>query len=252
MKKIFISFLITTLLMSGCVSADIDANETQPNVRQNENMTAKNDDVSEEQVSYEIVHNNLTLWKNSIDTTWGRGFVGIKNTGNVNLYLSSGKFDIENPDGTLATTKDYINVYPQVITPGETAYYYMCTTMEELSLETEYKIVPKVDAKKATVELIRYGVSEVSIVDSSFLGVEVVARIENTGSETESMPKVAAILFDADGNPISCMMTYGDEFAPGEKQGVKATELSSHPDVTSSAVASYEIYAYPEQYQFDW
>ena len=77
-------------------------------------------------------------------------------------------------------------------------------------------------------------------------------RIENTSAEDVSMPKVAAILFASNGDPLACMMTYGDELAPGEKQGVKASALSYPPDISATDVASYEIYAYPEQFQFDW
>lgn len=249
MSKIIVFIAALCLFLAGCTS-EIPA-EISENTADGAQISAE-DSAESDNVSCEIVYNDLVLWKDTIDTTWGCGFVGVKNTGSTNLFMESGRFDIENADGTLATTEDYINVYPQVIAPGETAWYYMCTTVDGLSVGGEYTIVPKVNAKLATVDLIRYGVSEVNVTDTQYLGIEVTARIENTSAEDVSMPKVAAILFSSNGNPLACMMTYGDELDPGEKQGVKATALAYPPDISAADVASYEIYAYPEQFQFDW
>ena len=105
MRKIIVFIAALCFLLAGCTS-EIPAEITE-NTADGAQISAE-DSAESGNVSCEIVYNDLVLWKDTIDTTWGCGFVGVKNTGSTNLFMESGRFDIENSDGTLATTEDYI------------------------------------------------------------------------------------------------------------------------------------------------
>lgn len=255
--KIFTALLLSAAVLTACAGEDVPASEkvnaddTQTSQETQETEEAvETDPADEELVEYAISHNSLKIWENSIGTIWYQGIVEIENTGNTDLFLSSGKFDIENADGTLFASKDYISVYPQIIKPGEKAYYYDNSTLENADPSAEYKIVPKIEAKKSTTDQIYLASSEFRIEDTEYLGMKAIGRIENTTEEEQSLPKVVVVCYGSDGKPIEIMFTYGDTIAVGEKTGIEASPWTSPPDITAEDVADFAVYVYPDQYQW--
>lgn len=252
--KILVVLLLLAAL-TACTSGNTSASENEtytsaPTDSQELEEVIETEPIEEERVEYAITYNSLKLWENSIGTVWYQGIVEIENTGNTDLFLSSGKFDIENADGTLFASKDYVSVYPQIIKPGEKAYYYENSTLDNADPSAEYKIVPKIEADKSKTEQIYLASSEFRIEDVKYFGMKAIGRIENTTEEEQSLPKVAVICYDAEGNPIEIMFTYGDKIAPGEKTGIEASSLTSPPDITAEAVSDFAVYVYPDQFQW--
>ena len=199
--------------------------------------------------AYEIGEGEVRLWTNSIGTQWLSAAVPVKNTGEADLYLSSGTLDIENAEGKLIKTLEYVSVYPQVLKPGETAYYYEETTLDEATDGAGFKIVPHLNVSKSKVACIRFTVSEVEIKDETYGGAKVIGRVENTSNETQKLVYVAVNLYDKDGKLLAQQMTtISQDLAAGEKIGFEASNLGF--DFNAADVARYEIYAYPHQYQF--
>ncbi|MBQ5969842.1 MAG: hypothetical protein IJL52_06955 [Clostridia bacterium] len=202
-----------------------------------------------EGTNYEVLDGTVRTWKNSIGTTWISVAVPVKNTGNDNLYLSSATIDVEDADGKLVKTMDLVSVYPQVLLPGETAYYYDETTLEDMEPTDELVAIPHVAVEKAKVDCIRYEVTELAVKDGEYDGASVTGRVENTTDEAESSVYIVALLFDKNDNLIVQQVDILDnELQPGEKIGFKTTNLGF--DVKASDVARYEVYAFPHQYQF--
>lgn len=201
-------------------------------------------------IQYEITYNNIKVWENSIGTMKYQGIVEITNTGNTDLYLSSGKFDIENEDGALFASRDSISVYPQIIKPGEKAYYYDCSTLDNADSTASYKIVPKINAKEATKEQIYLTVSDFRLEDKKYGGLKAIGRVENTTDVDQTNSKVAVICYDSSGVPIAVIFSYADALAPGEKVGEELSESTVPPGVTASSVAEFTVYVYPHQYQW--
>ena len=46
------------------------------------------------------------------------------------------------------------------------------------------------------------------------------------------------------------MTIISDKIAAGGRMGFTATEMANLPNVTAASVASYDIYAFPYQFQF--
>ena len=206
---------------------------------------------TESSISYTISDSTLNTWVNSIDTTWVQVIEEITNTGTVPIYLSSGSYDLENSEGLIIAHETYISESPQVLAVGEKGYMYDSTTLDN-PVSGSITVVPNISAKKATIDCIRYPVSEVSLSDTSYLGIKAVGRIENTtGVDEDSMIYVEVVLLDSNNHPLGILIDIiTDDFLAGSKIGFEATNLTMPPSITTSDVASYRTYSYPYNYQF--
>lgn len=205
-----------------------------------------------EGAAWECTYQNARTYTNSIGATWVQAIVEITNTGSKNLYLSSGAYDLEDADGDLVAAQTLVSEYPSVLAPGEKGYMYEETTLDEYSGDGELSILPRPDVKEATVDLVRYETSEISVSNDTFGGIKVTGRVENTTAETaDGMVYIVAFFYDANGVPVGSAFTIlTEELAAGAKIGFEFTGFSLPDDVTADTVADTVVYAYPLQYQF--
>jgi len=168
------------------------------------------------------------------------------------LYLSSGAYDLEDANGALLHSGSMLSVYPQVIEPGEKAYYYEETTLDGVDdAGIEVNFLPRPDVAKAKVDNVRYPVTDVNLTDTDYFGIKATGRVENTSDETETMTKVVVILYNASDEPIGILFTYiMEDLAPGTKVGFEATAMSLPNDIIANSVVRFEAMAYPQQFQF--
>ncbi len=196
------------------------------------------------ETDYEITYMHNQMWVNSIGTTWTQTIIEITNTGSVPLYLGNVSYDLEDESGSLLATQSLVSVYPTVLDVGEKGYMYDETTFDGAPVDN-VTILPHIKAEKAKIDNVRYPVSDVKITDGTF-GLKVIGRIENNTAEDASMPEVAVVLFNADGEPIGLVFTYVMDGVPaGDKAGFEASGLTLPDSVTADAVADYVVFAYP-------
>lgn len=279
MKKrmnLLVFMIAAMVLLSGCnssggASTKSTENNTEPvaenietggddSASEKDNTEAsENDSISEEndieseknEKSYEITYQKSRAWTNSIETMWIQTIIEITNTGDSSLFLDSGAYDLEDADGKLITSRTMVSVYPQIIEPGEKAYYYEETTLDDPVDVEELVVIPRPDIKKSKTENIKLTTSDVEIKNDEYSGVKMIGRVENNTDEVQNMVYVSAILYDSDGNPIGQIFTIlMEEINPGDKIGFEASAFSLPDDITAESVANYEIFAYPSQYQF--
>lgn len=223
--------------------------ETAAETKEKKKEEAPKEEVKEE-AAWEVGEARAVTYSDSIGSLWVQIICPVTNTGTKNLYLSSGTMDLEDADGHLVESRSMVSVFPEVLQPGETAYYYEETILDEGS-PTELKVLPHVKAKEATVDCVRYAISDTEFSDETYGGVKITGRVENTSSEAESFIQVIALLYDADNNLLALPFTYiTDELAAGDKIGFSMTSFSVPENVTASAVDHVEFYAYPQQFQF--
>ena len=200
--------------------------------------------------AYELGEGIVRLHTDSIGSQWIRIAVPVRNTGETDLYLSSASLDLENPDGSLARSFTMVSAYPQVLKPGETAYYYENTTTDGTLPEEGLKVVPHPQIKASRVECVRLETSEVEVRNGQYGSVNVVGRVENTTEKEQALVYIVANLFDSDGNFIEQQFTIlQNKLQPGEKIGFELTALGSSLS-SASEVDRWEIYAFPQQMQF--
>ena len=254
MKKLFAVILIVALLFSltSCFSST-PATQTEGTVNNTMNETEQPENAEskpqEETVSYEITDNRVKTWTNSIGTTWIQEIIEITNTGNTNLFLSSGKIEIDDENGNLISVDDLVSVYPQIIAPGERAYYYNETTLDA-SADIQLTLKPTIKAEKAKVPLIKYETSDFAISDDEYLGIKALGRITNTTDEDESLPSIAVFLYNSDNSLLGLIASTGSTIAAGETTAEEITGFTLPDDITTSVVDHIEVIAYPYQFQF--
>ncbi len=209
---------------------------------ENKNTTAK---PAAQEIKYEIGKSDISFYQSSINTTWMRIAVPVKNTGKINIYLPSADMDLETESGSLVDTVSLVSAYPTIIKPGETGWYFETRTYDG---DTGVKVVPNIKPVKAKADCVRLAVSDVSIKDEDFLGAAALGRITNSTDITLTGAHVTVNLFDGSGKMIGRLTEYvTDELAPGASKSFKATSLSS---VKASEIAEYEIYAFQDT--FNW
>ena len=246
-KALFIILtLFVMLTMNACFLLFV-GDETESS--SNENITTKTEKSAE---NYEIISSSVKTYKDSIGITWAQAIVEVENTGSSNLFLHSGTCDLEDLEGNLIASKS-ISVFPQIIAPGEKAFYYDEYALDTLAEPIELKIIPRPEIVKSSSKHITCTVTDISITDYALGGIKVMGRVENTSESEESLIYVAVVLFNEDSEPIGLVYTIlSDGLAPGEKVGFEATALSLPSDVTADSVESYTAVAYPYQFQIDF
>ncbi len=227
---------------SGSEKASENKGDTEP-------ATGTNEKASEAaEAEYTIGDTVASVSTDSIGSKYIQVYFTVKNTGKVNLFLESGSADIENSSGSLEDTVDMISAYPNVIKPGETGYYYE-RTLYDGDATSGLKAIAHPDVEKASVDCIRYSVSDVSVKDEQYSGAKVIGRVENTTDEKSETVEVAAILFDKNNKLIGVEYTYLDDgLAAGDKRAFECSPLRT--DLKASNIATYKVYAYPNQYNW--
>jgi len=261
MKKRVLAFILSALLtlsLVACGNSDrgsqsqsssgessVADDESSSSTQSESNSESNLESNPESEEAYEITYSNATTYTNSIGTTWLQVITEIENTGTADLYFSSGSYDLEDENGKLVSSSSMVSTYPQVIAPGEKAYMYEETTLDN-PVDGKLTVLPRPKVKKATVENIRY-----ELADDDISGLKALGRVENTDDEAGSMVYIVLILKDSDGTPIGQMFTIlTDDLNPGDKIGFEVNDFSLPETVTKDAVASFEAFAYPLQMQF--
>jgi len=211
--------------------------------------TAPNESIGE--VAYEITYAKASSYLRNSSTVWVQVIIEVENTGSARLYLDSGAYDLEDANGKLIKSVSYVSVYPDVIEPGEKAYYYEETSIDDFEKAVELEILPRVDIKKATVDKIRLSVSDDVLSEDGYGDLKILGRVENTTDEELSYVYVVVVLFDSNDIPLGLFhTTIPDTLAPGDKVGFEGISMFLPASVTLDSVSRYEVFAYMEQYQY--
>ena len=201
--------------------------------------------------SYHVSYTSAVYWKNSIGTYWVQAIIQVTNPGTIPIYIDGGSIDIEDANGKLVKTISYVSAYPDILLPGESALIVEQTTLDEKPATDTLKAIHHLSVKKSKNPCIRYAVTETEIKDSRYSGLEMMGRVHNNGAEAVDFLYVVANLYDVNHNPIGQLIEIvSDGINPGEKKGFTATSLGSPPTLKKDAVAFYEVFAFPLQYQF--
>lgn len=254
-KRTICTIFSILFLTTACTTTDPQPVETAPETdttaaaeTQQETETETEPETEAAPVSdAQIQYDNITVWESSTGTLWYTAVVEVANLGETTIQLSSCTLDVEDASGALVATLDLGTSVPEVIDPGETAYYVDTSTIDA-ALPEGYKLVPHAKFGEHAAP-VRYPVSEVSLKDTDYFGVKAVCRVENSTDESISSPRVAIILLGDDGHAVAQLLTYGDEIAPGEKMGVECMAMAMPDSITADSVSGYVAYAEP---MFQW
>ena len=250
MKNIIV-FLCTVLLLSACGNEPVSQTEN-PSVSSSKSSSVQQAEQVEQESEYDYYYeaNNMsvTTWVDSIGTAWAQVAVEVYNAGKYDLFLDSASVDLETASGALVDTQSYIDPCPQVISPGEYAYYVE-TIMLDFEPTEELFSVWHLDIRESLTEKIMFPVTDISFSSDNFNKMKVIGRVENTTSEKQELIQVCIIPLDSENRILCKLFTYVD-IQPNDKVGFECYALSLPEGITAEDVAGYFVYAFPHQYQF--
>ena len=158
--------LVSSIGLTSCLDLSEDENPSDTSSDINKPTNNSKNDVTKKEDKYEVLNADYTIWTNSIGQRLIKFSIPVKNIGETDLHLRSMTCDIESNDGKLLQTVSYITGYPSFIKPGETGYYYDSTSCD--FTDDEVNIIPHANVEHASVKMIRYDVSDVSILRMIF------------------------------------------------------------------------------------
>lgn len=203
----------------------------------------------EDVTQYDFVSTTTKIGFDYFDDPYLQCVSVIQNTGEVPIYISSCKFDIETSDGELVDVMG-AEVYPNIIVPGEKAIVYDVSSFDKYDPAKEYVALPHVNYKKSTTTLEYLKISSFSISENSYGYIECVGRVENTTDKEQTLYMVVIFLYDDNGNILDLAYTYPEYITPGEKTSFDITFMYNYFDFDLDDVARYKAIAYPIKFQF--
>lgn len=203
----------------------------------------------EDVIRYDFVSTTTKIGFDYFDDPYLQCVSVIQNTGEVPIYISSCKFDIETSDGELVDVMG-AEVYPNIIVPGEKAIVYDVSSFDKYDPAKEYVALPHVNYKKSTTTLEYLKISSFSISENSYGYIECVGRVENTTDKEQTLYMVVIFLYDDNGNILDLAYTYPEDITPGEKTSFDITFMYNYFDFDLDDVARYKAIAYPIKFQF--
>lgn len=248
MKKLFAILFCFVMFFSACVS-ESPVENTEPSFTEKETALQENqEEPSENDYYYEYADLGVTTWTDSIGTCWAQVAVEIYNAGKYDLFLNSSSVDLETASGSLFATQNYIGPCPQVISPGEYAYYIE-TIMLDSAPEEELFTNWHLDICGSVTEKILFPVTDIKFSTDKYTDLKVIGRVENTTSKEQTLIEVCIIALDENNSVLTKLSTYVD-IAPNDKVGFECYGLAMPDGITADDVAAYIVYAFPHQYQF--
>lgn len=217
MKKHLSLILIFCLLLT-CLAACSDGkDETTVPVPQTTTAPSESDEeTTDESTSettieptqeedYSIAYASVTTHEDGQGNTWLNVMVGYTNDSETPLLLDYCDISVD-ADGEAFLTLTDVAAFPSVIAPGETGYYFeqVCVDVPDdaiLGLIFDPAISP-------CEERAYFPVSDVLVLDAAF-GIEVSGMVE-VPAETNGLVEICAILFDANGQPVTVLYDYVD------------------------------------------
>ena len=237
MKKIKLGSIIVLILIMSIAAAGCGDTASSGSDSEGGSDSAK--------ASYDVGEATASSWTDSIGSFWIKVSVPVTNNSEDNLCLSSATMDIEDSEGNLVANMSLVSATPDVIGPGETAWYYETITVDS-EPASALTAVPHFEVKKVKNARIDLEVSDTSLSD--FYGdIRVLGKIKNTNEAETDLVKISAFFYDAEGKLIGQAFTYTDgSLAPGEAISFEAMTMGLPPSVNVSAVADYKVIAYQE------
>lgn len=218
---------------------------TEDSTGESSSEEESSEESTEEAEPYALQNSFIKVYRSQSGAVWAMAVAEVKNTGETSLYLDYADLSLLNVDGETVADIKTVASYPQVIAPGETAYYCDVVSLDvtqelELTLEVLAEIVP-VDYAPC-----HYEVRDAVLSDSLYGGIELQATVENTSATDGELVCVIAILKDEEDQFLGFITGYLDSvLASGEAQDIHFESFMLPVDLTSAEVAEAEVYAYP-------
>lgn len=129
-KKTVGLLAMSSLMILGACSSE----EQTTTSEQKENVAEANNSQEEKKAAdVKITQETYTSWKNSIDTVWVNYSAEVTNKGTAPAEIGSIQINYEDAEGNVLGTSSMVSSVPDVLNPGETAYFTESTILETVT-----------------------------------------------------------------------------------------------------------------------
>ena len=198
----------------------------------------------ESNVLLEIVDSSGTAWMDSIGTVWVHSAAIFENTGDTAVDIGETQMNFKATDGSILGTSTMIYAVPEIVNPGETAVIVESTILDGITnkdqyAETSYNF--NYDSTDEDPNLME--TSTIKGINGEY-GYKVTGLVKNPTDVQQEDVRIAAILYDAEGNLLGALSGSVDVgLAP---QGEAGFELSypNLPKEVGAKVAKIDVKSY--------
>ena len=244
MKKIVLLFIVFLMsFMAACGGTDNAGDTNQSNSGKTEEKTGKEEAA---QPKLEIVDQAGGAWVDSIGTVWVHSSAVFENTGHVPVEIGETQMNFKGQDDSILGTATMVYSIPSVVLPGEKAYITESTILEGITSSDEYKETTfNFNFKEAEEDPNLLEVSGVKgIKGDEYTPYKVTGVVKNITDELQDDIRIAAGLFDAEGNLLG---VFSGSVDIGINPGSEAGFDLSYPDLpqgVADKVATIDVKAY--------
>ena len=242
MKLKYISMSIAlSMLLAACGDSKTTISSSDSTKTDKENV----EQVQEESnVLLEIVDSSGTAWMDSIGTVWVHSAAIFENTGDTAVDIGETQMNFKATDGSILGTSTMIYAVPEIVNPGETAVIVESTILDGITnkdqyAETSYNF--NYDSTDEDPNLME--TSTIKGINGEY-GYKVTGLVKNPTDVQQEDVRIAAILYDAEGNLLGALSGSMDVgLAP---QGEAGFELGypELPEGVGAKVATIDVKSY--------
>lgn len=245
MKKISILILSALLLLTAC--GDSKQTISQSADKENNSVAEENNN-KEANTKIEIENSGSNIWSDSINSIWINTATIYKNTGDVPVEIGETQMNYKAKDGSVLGTSTMIYAVPSIVQPGETAFITESTILDgESSTDNYAETTFNFNFEETDESSNLMEVSAVKGVSSDF-GYSVTGLVKNPTDIQQEDIRLAAILYDANGNILGGLSGSVDVgLAPGGEAGFELS-YPPLPDDIGTKVSKIEV----KSYGFTW
>lgn len=243
------AFIMAVAIFAGCSSTPTiyEGDNYSPNVdsgNYQSETTVISTPEPESELSIEFVSEKLILETRGLTLSFA---AEIKNTSDKPIEFDKLTLELENAQGELIEVVDYIDVYPEVILPGEIGYVFRSVLHDSdddnIDLTDEFKYVLRYELDTAVAPDLPFEITQVNLTEKSGIP-QLVGRIKNNSDTDYDYIIVAVPVFSSEGDFIGIFSTYVDVPANSEV-GFDETIMNGdfYADHTGDVLGN--VYFYP-------
>lgn len=235
-KLIFGSAIALNLMLAGCGgggTASTGGDDNKPAETKKETKA-----------SAEITKHTGTAWGDSIGSTWVHSAAIFENTGDTPVEIGETQMNYKGKDGSMLGTSTMIYSVPSVILPGETAIIAESTILDGTTADAYAETSFNFSFDKTEEDPNVLEVSGTKGIVGEYGGYKVTGIVKNITEAQQDDVRLAAALFDADGNLLGALTGSVDVgIAPGSEAGFELSYPPLSPEVINK-ISTIEVKSY--------
>lgn len=254
---IIIVFIIVIILIARNIEPNKDTNrnenENSPIVTSGKittnqvNNQIPSNQQNETNVSYNVLDTYYRFGRSKSNSmyVWVASFTIVENTGNTNLFLAKGDFEISSKSGTILERTSVSSAYPIIIAPGEKGVYYCEFRFyhNEFTPESyDFVVSADLDIQKTHVNQIDLETSNITVA-SMYDTIYVRGNISNKTTQNIDNCYIVTFLYDESDKIIGVVPSTISEIPAGRNMNFEITDVMNFNDVSMEEVKRYEVIA---------